>query len=179
MRGDAPKPSPLESGMSLVLPPIEAYQVQHLPIVKAYADKMGFVEVINQVVPTEMAIDPGTIVLGMLLDTLSGRSPLYRLEEFFAHQDTGLLLGQAITPGACDDDTVGRVLDRLYDTGTMKVFTACAVRADQVFGFDKRYVHFDTTSVSVSGDYLPPEDQQAQEAPFLITHGYSKDKRPD
>jgi hypothetical protein len=25
--------------MGLVLPPIEAYQVQHLPIVKAYADQ--------------------------------------------------------------------------------------------------------------------------------------------
>ena len=53
--------------MDLVLPTIEAYQVQHLPIVKAYADKIGLVEAINQVVPTEMAIDPGTIVLGMIL----------------------------------------------------------------------------------------------------------------
>jgi hypothetical protein len=44
-----------------VLPTIEAYQVQHLPIVKAYADKIGVVEVINQLVPTEMGIDPGTI----------------------------------------------------------------------------------------------------------------------
>jgi transposase len=165
--------------MGLVLPTIAAYQVQHLPIVKAYADKIGLVEVINQVVPTEMAIDPGTIVLGMILDTLSGRSPLYRLEEFFAHQDTALLLGKAIAPGVFEDDTVGRVLDRLYDTGTMKVFTACAVRADQVFGLDKRYVHFDTTSVSVYGDYLPPEDQQEQAVPFTITHGYSKAKRPD
>jgi transposase len=130
-------------------------------------------------VPTEMAVDPGTIVLGMILDTLSGRSPLYRLEEFFAHQDTALLLGQAIAPDAFNDDTVGRVLERLYDTGTMKVFTACAVRADQVLHFDKRYVHFDTTSVSVYGDYLPPKDQQEHEVPFTITHGYSKDKRPD
>ena len=56
--------------MGLVLPPIEAYQVQHLPIVKAYADKIGVVEVINQLMPTEMAVDPGTIVLGMILDTL-------------------------------------------------------------------------------------------------------------
>jgi transposase len=168
--------------MSLVLPTIEAYQVQHLPIVKAYADKIGLVEGINQLVPTKMAIDPGTIVLGMILDTLSGRSPLYRLAEFFAHQDTALLLGKAVAPGAFDDDTVGRVLDRLYDTGTMKVFTACAVRADQAFRFDKRYVHFDTTSVSVYGDYLPSEDQQdqpEQAVPFTITHGYSKDKRPD
>jgi transposase len=165
--------------MGLVLPPIEAYQVQHLPIVKAYADKIGLVEVINQLVPTEMAIDPGTIVLGMILDTLSGRSPLYRLEEFFTSQDTALLLGQAVAPGAFDDDTVGRILERLYDTGTMKIFTACAVRADQVFGFDKRYVHFDTTSVSVYGEYLPPEDPQAPAVPFTITYGYSKDKRPD
>ena len=160
--------------MGLVLPTIEAYQVQHLPMVKAYADKIGFVEVINQIVPTEMAIDPGTIVLGMLLDTLSGRRPLDRLEEFFAHEDTALLLGKAVAPGACDDDTVGRVFDRLYDAGTMKVFTACAVRADQALHFDKRYVHFDTTSVSVYGDYLPsenPPDPQEQAVPLTITHG--------
>ena len=169
--------------MGLILPPnIEVYQVKHLPIVKAYADRIGLVEVINQLVSTEMAIDPGTIVLGMILDTLSGRSPLYRLEEFFAQQDTALLLGKAVAPEAFNDDTVGRVLDRLYEIGTMKLFTACAVRADQVFGLDKRYVHFDTTSVSVYGEYLPPadpQDQQKQAVPFTITHGYSKAKRPD
>jgi transposase len=168
--------------MGLVLPTIEAYQVQHLPIVKAYADKIGVVEVINQVVPTEMAIDPGTIGLGMILDTLSGRSPLYRLEEFFAHQDTALLLGQTLAPDAFNDDTVGRVLERLYDVGTMKIFTACAVRADQAYGLDKQYVHFDTTSISVYGDYLPLEgqpDQPAQAAPCTITPGDSTDKRPD
>jgi transposase len=165
--------------MGLVLPTIDAYHVQHLPIVKAYADKIGLVEAINQLVPTEMAIDPGTIVLGMILDTLSGRSPLYRLEEFFAQQDTALLLGKAVAPEAFQDDTVGRVLDRLYDTGTMKVFTACAVQADRVFGFDKRYVHFDTTSITVYGDYRPLEEAEEQEVPFRITYGYSKDKRPD
>jgi transposase len=165
--------------MGLVLPTIEAYQVQHLPIVKAYADKIGLVETINELVPTEMAIDPGTIVLGMLLDTLSGRSPLYRLEEFFTHQDTALLLGKGVPPEAFQDDTVGRVLERLYATGTMKVFTACAVRADRVFGFDKRYVHFDTTSITVYGDYRPPEEAGESAVPFRITYGYSKDKRPD
>src|SRR5712691_10843747 len=121
--------------MGLVLPTIEAYPVQHLPIVKASADKMGLVEVINRVVPTAMAIDPGTIVLGMLLDTLRGRSPLSRLAEVFAPQDTALRLGKAVAPAAFAADTVGRVFDRLYDTGTMQVFTACAVRAAQVWHF--------------------------------------------
>jgi transposase len=101
------------------------------------------------------------------------------LEEFFTHQDTALLLGKAIAPEAFQDDTVGRVLERLYDTGTMKVFTACAVRADRAFGFDKRYVHFDTTSLTVYGDYRPPEEAEEQGVPFRITYGYSKAKRPD
>src|SRR4029450_5433206 len=100
--------------MGLVLPPIEAYQVQHLLIVKAYADKISLVEAIHTVVPTEMEVDLGTIVLGMILDTFSGRSPLYRLEEFFTHQDTALLLDKAVAPAAFHDDTVGRVLERLY-----------------------------------------------------------------
>src|SRR5215475_2358305 len=155
---------------------IEAYPVAHLPIVKAYADKLDLVGLINYFVPTEMDVDAGTIVLGLVLDTLSGRSPLYRLEEFFAHQDTELLLGKVLPPHAFNDDTVGRVLDRLYDMSTMKIFTACAVRAEARFGVERRYVHFDTTSRSVWGDYQFAEEQ---DVPFRVTYGYSKDKRPD
>ena len=47
----------------------------------AYADQLGLVSLINHYVPTEMDVDAGTVVLGLVLDTLSGRSPLYRLEE--------------------------------------------------------------------------------------------------
>ena len=52
--------------MGLIPREIEVYQVHHLPIVKAYADKIGLVEVINQLVPTERAVDPGTLVLGLV-----------------------------------------------------------------------------------------------------------------
>jgi len=157
-------------------PAIEVYPVHHLPIIKAYADQLGLVSLINHYVPTEMEVDAGTVVLALVLDTLSGRSPLYRLEEFFAQQDTELLLGKAVPPQALNDDTAGRVLDRLYDFGTMRLFTACAVRASMRFGLERRYVHFDTTSHSVWGDYHFAE---TQDLPFQITYGYSKDKRPD
>jgi transposase len=155
---------------------IEAYPVHHLPIIKAYADQLGLVSLINHYVPTEMEVDAGTVVLALVLDTLSGRSPLYRLEEFFAQQDTALLLGKAIPPQALNDDTAGRVLDRLYDFGTTRLFTACAVRAATRFGLERRYVHFDTTSRSVWGEYQYAE---TQDLPFQMTYGYSKDKRPD
>ena len=157
-------------------PAIEVYPVHHLPIIKAYADQLGLVSLINHYVPTEMDVDAGTVVLGLVLDTLSGRSPLYRLEEFFAHQDTELLLGKTVPPQAFTDDTVGRVLDRLYDFGTMRLFTACAVRAVMRFGLERRYVHFDTTSRSVWGEY---QFAETQDLPFQATYGYSKDKRPD
>jgi Domain of unknown function (DUF4277) len=150
-----------------VLPPaIEVYPVHHLPIIKAYADQLGLVSLINHYVPTEMGVDAGTVVLAMVLDTLSGRSPLYRLEEFFAQQDTALLLGQAVSPQALNDDTVGRVLDRLYDFGTMRLFTACAVRAAMQFGLERRYGHFDTTSRSVWGD---SQFAETQDLPFQVT----------
>ena len=129
--------------------------------------------------PTEMAMIQGPLSWH---DPryLSARSPpVPAWKEFFAHNDTALLLGKAIAPGTFADDTVGRVLDRLYATGTMKVFTACAVRADQAVHFDKRYVHFDTTSMTVYGDYALPEETEEQQVPFTITYGYSKDKRPD
>jgi transposase len=162
--------------MQGILPEIEVYPVHHLPIIKAYADQLGLVGLINHYVPTEMDVDAGTVVLGLVLDTLSGRSPLYRLEEFFAHQDTELLLGKALPPQAFTDDTVGRVLDRLYDFGTMRLFTACAIRAAMRFSLERRYVHFDTTSRSVWGAY---QFAETQDLPFQSTYGYSKDKRPD
>src|SRR5262245_49800160 len=159
------------------LPPeIKVYPVHHLPIIKAYADQLGLVSLINHYVPTEMGVDAGTVVLAMVLDTLSGRSPLYRLEEFFARQETELPLGKAVSPQALNDDTAGRVLDRLYDFGTMRLFTACAVRAATRFGLERCYVHFDTTSRSVWGEY---QFAETQDLPFQVTYGYSKDKRPD
>jgi len=64
----------------------------------------------------------------------------------------------------------------------MKRCTACAVRADQVGGWEKRYVPFDTTSVRVDGASLPPQaqpGQQEQAGPLTIPHGSSKATRPE
>ena len=38
-----------------------------------------------------------------------------------------------------------------------------------------RFHHLDTTSFALSGDYVPESDEQA----ITITHGHSKDHRPD
>ncbi len=51
-------------------------QAEHLPIVAQFCEKIGLVDTVNTAVPTEMAVDVGTVVQLMVLDTLSGRSPL-------------------------------------------------------------------------------------------------------
>ena len=157
-------------------PVIETAQVNHLPIVAHFARKMGLVEIINRLVPVDMDVEPGVIVLGLILDTLSGRSPLYHLESSFAELDCMLLFGKEIPPGYFSDDNVGRVLDRIFEVGTQKIFSDLSVNAVLRFSIPTNHIHFDTTSVNVYGDY---ECSTKESSPFNITHGYSKDKRPD
>jgi transposase len=71
---------------------------------------------------------------------------------------------------------VGRVLDHLFNVGTQKIFSALSVSALHRFELSTDHVHFDTTSVSLYGDYRGADGDGA---PFKITQGYSKDKRPD
>ena len=146
---------------------------RHMPIIKAYAKKIGLVDTIDRMVNTQMELSPGMAVFGMVLDTLSGRTPLYRLTEFFEEKDTELLLGAAIEPERFCDYNLGRSMDKIFETGTQKIFSQLAQNALTVFAVDPRRLHFDTTSVSVFGDY------DLIDPPFDITYGYSKDKRPD
>ncbi len=154
------------------------YAINHLPIVKEFAMKIGIVEIINSLIPSEMDIDPGTIFLGLILDTLSGRTPLYRLDEFFASQDTELLLGKYVEPEKFSDYNVGRVLDKAFAVGSMRIFSEISRRAVAEFDIDGRHVSFDTTSMNVYGDYSNYSKDSSGE-PYRITFGKSKDHRPD
>jgi transposase len=157
-------------------PTLTAAPIDHLPIIAHYLRRLGLVKIINALVPVAMAVEPGLIVLGLILDTLSGRSPLYHLEKTFEDYDQSVLFGQVLAPGYFNDDNVGRVMDRIYEIGTQKLFSAVSVAAQQQFSISTKHVHFDTTSVNVYGDY---PDTARESAPFEITYGYSKDKRPD
>ena len=147
--------------------------VQFLPIVKEYAKRINLVDTINTIVETDMELSPGDAVLAMIMDTVSGRNPLYRLEESFHDVDTELILGKAINPEKFNDTNLGRVLDKLHESGTQRIFSQISQNAIGCFKLDTRHHHFDTTSVSVFGDYADTE------APLKITYGYSKAKRPD
>ena len=147
--------------------------VQFLPIVKEYARRIGLIDTINQMVDTKMELQPGEVVLGMVLDTLSGRSPLYRLKHFLDEKDIELLLGKNISIDQFTDHNIGRALDKIFEAGTQKIFGQLSQNAVGGFQIKPTGAHYDTTSVSVYGDYDMTDE------PFEITYGHSKDKRPD
>jgi transposase len=147
--------------------------VCHLPIVKHYANQIGLIDTVDAMVNSQMHVSPGITVLAMVLDTLSGRSPMYRLQEFFEDKDAQLLLGHTVSDSDFADHNLARVLDSIYQTGTQNIFAQLAQNAVGAYKVDTRKVHFDTTSISVFGDY------DWTDPPLNITYGHSKDKRPD
>lgn len=169
----------MEDDVRELLSSMSTHQAGHLPAVAAFLKRIGLADVVNRAVPSQMAVDIGTYVSLMVLDTLSGRSPLYHLEKFATSVDTGLLLGGDVPPSAFNDTTVGRALDAIFRAGTQGVFSRVALGACRSFPLDvdPTHVHFDTTSVSVWGDYplCNEDDYEGLE----VTYGHSKDRRPD
>lgn len=141
----------------------------------AYCRALGLIDKINELMRSEMKLQPGLVVQTMVLDTLSGRSPLYHLKEFVASIDTELLLGETVRPALFTDTNIGRSLDAIAAYGTGRLLTAVGVEAVKRFGLDPRVVSYDTTSTNVWGTY---DGCEVAEGP-VITHGYSKDHRPD
>lgn len=157
---------------------IRASDVKYLPVVAAYARTLGIVEEVDRLCGPKGGVSHGTVVLALILDVLSGRTPLFRLPQSFASLDTELLLGERIGPEKLNDDVAGRTLDRLYEVRTGKILSGVGVRAVKLFGLNTSRTHHDTTSQTVYGDYeLYGEGAAAQ--PFVITFGFSKEHRPD
>ena len=157
---------------------IRASDVSFLPIVAWYVKRLGIVDVVNRLCPTKRGIPAGDVMLALIMDTITGRSPLYKLEQSFAQQDMELLFGRDIPVDKLNDDLVGRSMDAIYDAGTGLILTAVAVNAVRLYELETRCAHHDTTSLMVYGDYDLYEEA-GHGHPFVVARGYSKDHRPD
>jgi len=156
----------------------EVFSHGHLPVAAAYCRRLGLVELINRMVPTRMELCPGLVVQAMVLDVLSGRTPLYRVEHFLAGQDVELLLGKAVPAHAFNDTNLARALDAIFAAGPSKIVTELGIRAAGAFRLDTTVPSYDTTSTSVWGDYRACELDPPPPGP-RITQGYSKDHLPE
>ncbi len=152
-------------------------RLDHLGIVAGICREIDLAGQIDRMVgPTNRQVSVGEAVQAMVLNALGFVSrPLYLTPEFFANKPLDRLLRPGLTPEMLNDDSLGRALDILYEAGPTEIFAQVASHALRLWGIQHRFVHLDTTSLSVEGEYEGPEEPGV----VHITHGYSRDGRPD
>ncbi|MBK8900298.1 MAG: DUF4277 domain-containing protein [Anaerolineaceae bacterium] len=159
-------------------------RLDHLGIVAGICHDIGLVETVNGMLPTLSGrkVSCGTATLAMILNGLgfTGRA-LYLMPEYMANKPVKLLTGEASEASDFNDDTLGRALDELLQAGITELFAQIAQAAVRTYNLDVAFAHADTSSFSFTGEY---DTEVAQEAESVrgavkITHGYSKDHRPD
>src|SRR3989449_1869728 len=157
---------------------VHVERLDHLGLLASTIRDFGLMSMIDaRLVPDEQEeITPGEAVAGMILNGLGfANRPLSLTPQFFAHTPLDLLFRGGVHAEMFNRFKLGRTLDEVYAYGCDLLLSELAVAVCTQEGIDRRFNHLDTTSFALSGDYVPDSDEQA----ITLTHGYSKDHRPD
>ena len=147
------------------------------PLFRQLAQDIGLVPVINRSVRWDAAQcrwSPGERLLVMILDILTGKSPLHRVIERWTTMDVELLAGIGRDAAELTDDSLGRALDKLARAQPARVFSAVAAQAYVREGIPLGSGHWDSTSCTLTGAYADPPP----EGTACPQYGHSKDRRP-
>jgi len=157
---------------------VRVERLDHLGLVASVIKDLGLVGLIDaHLKPDEQEeITPGEATAGMILNGLGfANRPLSLTPQFFANKPLDLLFRPGLEAEMFNRFKLGRTLDEINTYGGDLLFREIALAVCQQEAIDQRFNHLDTTSFSLTGAYVPESDQQA----ITITHGYSKDHRPD
>jgi transposase len=158
---------------------VESFSPGPFPVITTVCKECGIVDVVNEEVEWDenrSLLSPGLRLTALIVNCLTEGQPMYRLPDFFEKTDAANLFGEEITPENLNDHTLGRALDKLAEAGPRTVLGTVLLEAAAQENVSTNVLHADTTSFSVQGLYETEEDT---EETLSITHGYSKDNRPD
>jgi transposase len=155
-------------------------RLDHLGIISGIIDDLGLVQAIDTRLQRDKngleEISPGEAIKGMILNGLGFVSkPLSLTPLFFQNKPLELLFRAGVKADDFNRFKLGRTLDQIFDYGTDKLFSELSFDVCIREGVDQRFNSEDTTTFSVTGESYPDSDEQA----VSVTHGYSKDHRPD
>jgi transposase len=153
-------------------------RLDHLGVIAEVIKDIGLIDMIDaRLVPNEQEeITPGEAVAGMILNGLGfANRPLSLTPQFFANRPLDLLFREGVHAEMFNRFKLGRTLDEAHVYGCDLLFSELALAVCAQEGIDLRFNHLDTTSFALTGAYVPDTDEQT----IVITHGYSKDHRPD
>ena len=157
---------------------VHVERLDHLGLIACMIKDLGLIRMIDaRLVPDEQEeITPGEAVAGMILNGLGfANRPLSLTPQFFTNKPLDLLFRPGVRAEMFNRFKLGRTLDDVHAYGCDLLFSELALASCAQERIEQRFHHLDTTSFSLSGDYVPESDEHA----IRITHGYSKDHRPD
>lgn len=157
-------------------------RLDHHGIVAGVIDDLKLVELIDQYLPQDekQEITPGEAVKGMIMNGLGfSNRPLSLSPQFFTNLPVEHLFRKGVDASHFNRHKLGRTLDQCSDFGCDNLFSRLAHQACQIEHVDTQFQSLDTTSYSLTGQYSENNEQQQDEIPIQIKHGYSKDHRPD
>lgn len=161
---------------------ITVQNLDHLGLVAGIIDELKLVELIDHHLGThpQQKVSPGQAFKAMILNGLGFVSaPLYLYAEFFRGKATQHLLGNGIEPHHLNDDVLGRTLDKIFKFGVSRLFSLIAVAAFEIFALTPKSYHLDSSSFALEGKDYSSESADGEPCVVNITHGYSRDHRPD
>jgi transposase len=154
-----------------------------LPIVGRFLERMRLAVLLERYLPDadrRCALSASRAIGVLVRNLCVSREPLYGLGDWAARHDPRALGFSAGELLGLNDDRVGRALDRLFDADRASLLTDLLLGVICEFGIDCSQLHNDSTTISVHGSYTQADGRERAGNPTIaLTHGHSKDHRPD
>jgi transposase len=153
-------------------------RLDHLGVVASVIKDLGIVEMVDARLGLhdQEEITAGEAVAGMILNGLGfSDRPLTLPPQFFVHKPLDLLFREGVRAEMFNRFKLGRTLDEAHTYGGDLLFSALSLAVCSQERIETRFTHLDTTSFSLTGDYVPDSEEPA----MAITHGDAKEHRPD
>jgi len=151
-------------------------RMDHLGLVAGVVKDLGVIEQIDAHLPGEQKVSTGQAIVSMVLNGLGFTDrPLSLTAEFFKEISVPRLLGADVTYEDLNRHRLGRCLDEVAEYGVSRLFSQIASHVVVLEKVSTQTRVLDTTSFSVTGRKYEDTDENE----ITITHGFSKDHRPD
>jgi transposase len=157
---------------------VHVERLDHLGLVACMIKDVGLIRMLDaRLIPdAQEEITPGEAVAGMILNGLGcANRPLSLTPQFFTNTPLDLLFRPGVRAEMFNRFKLGRTLDEVHAYGCDLLCSEVALAVCAQESLEPRFQHLDTTRFSLSGDDVPERAERA----IHLTHGSSKDHRPD
>jgi transposase len=159
---------------------MEIKRLDHLGVVAGVIKDLKLIELIDHRLQKDEndqeMITPGEAITGMILNGLGfSDKPLSLTPQFFKTKALETLFRTGVTADHFNRHKLGKVLDSAHAYGCEQLFFELSSQSCAQEKIDMRFNSEDTTTFSLTGEYTEDSDEHT----IKITHGYSKDDRPD